>query len=252
MAITFLKDLKQLFMSEENMMALLSIDVGFFLNSPSFLICSAEFSLSFLFSLFRCFQGWQLKLLNFLKISAAALERRKEDEEARIKKIESKPLPDGWEIKYEKLSGRRCSNFFILSQLFSRCIQGVSNIPFILPGSFCRYFTDHKNRKTSWNDPRFGPKDPHFLSYEDPIVEVVFDILIAAFSVTFKQQKDCWKLWEEAFGNIRHFLGFPLSFHDYISFRSLPFRGGRGVLPLWGEGPEESVLTAVGAHNLSV
>ena len=76
-AITFLKDLKQLLMSEENMTALLSID------------------------------GWQLKLLNFLKISAAALEKRKDDEEARIKKIESKPLPEGWEIKYEKLSGRR-------------------------------------------------------------------------------------------------------------------------------------------------
>ena len=94
-----------------------------------------------------------------------------------------------------------------------------------------RYFADHKNKKTSWIDPRFGPKDPHFLSYEDPIVEVVFDILISAFSVTFKQQKDSWKLWEEAFGIIN----FPLvscvfsshvsSTRYFLSKRSFPLMG---------------------------
>jgi hypothetical protein len=35
----------------------------------------------------------------------------------------------------------------------------------------------------------------------DPIVDLVFDILLTAFSVAFKQQKDAWKLWEEAFGS---------------------------------------------------
>jgi len=140
-AVMFLKDLKQLIQSEENLGALLAIE------------------------------GWQLALLDFFKISPEAMEMKKAEETARSKRIESLPLPDGWEIKFEKISGRR-------------------------------YFIDHKTRKTSWYDPRLSTKEAAAAAKtsEDPILEILFDILAHGFSVVVKQ-KDSWKLWEDAFGN---------------------------------------------------
>jgi hypothetical protein len=61
-------------------------------------------------------------MLNFLKISEAAVEKRKEEDEARIKKIEAKPMPEGWEVKYEKLSGRR---FLTLFACLLACLLAV-------------------------------------------------------------------------------------------------------------------------------
>lgn len=63
-----------------------------------------------------------------------------------------------------------------------------------------RYFIDHKAKKTSWVDPRYGPKELALLTSDEPVVNLVFDIMVQGFSVVIKQQKEGWKLWEEAFG----------------------------------------------------